>query len=556
MRRRGLAKKDCREAHGDYRQCQSRSYMAGSIIFVGIFCQIPSIGSNRVIDRQRYMRSIVKSNDLSKTLSIWEPIVKDFAQLAVDHLKKAGVQYADARAIAQRRERIDVKDDKLESVADQSTKGIGVRVLEKGTWGFASTSELQNENVIACADRALEIARAGAGTTINPVELDERPAQQGSWKSPRIIDPFNTPLDQKIDLLLNASRVVSEQEGVTTAKGNIMFIGEDKYFVDTEGADLHQDILHSGGGIEALAERDGDVQKQSHPNSHRGGWAAAGYEYIKEMGLVDNAEKIGKGAVELLDAMECPHGEYDLIVAGPQLALQIHESCGHPTELDRALGTEISLAGGSFMTPDRLGKLQYGSEKVNLYGDATIEGALGSFGWDDEGVPAQRFDIVKDGLFVGYQTSRETAKSLGLNSNGTMRADGWARTPLIRMTNINLAYDPGGPTLDELIADTKRGLYMDINKSWSIDDLRLNFSFGCEYAWLIEDGKRTALVKNPVYTALTPKFWGACDAVCNADSWQVWGVPNCGKGQPMQTARVAHGCGAARFRDIQVGRKK
>jgi len=482
--------------------------------------------------------------------------VKDFAQLAIEHLKKAGVQYADARLVAQRKERIDVKDDKVEGIADQSSKGIGIRVLDKGAWGFASTSELEAGNVIACADRALEIARASATTLITPVELDERPPQQGSWKSPRTIDPFETPLAQKVELLLKTCRIIREQPGVTTAKGNIMFIGEDKYFIDTEGADLHQDILHSGGGIEALAEKDGDVQKFSHPNSHRGDWGAAGYEWIEGIGLVENAEKTGKGAVELLSAMECPQGEYDLIIAGPQLALQIHESCGHPTELDRALGTEISLAGGSFMTPDRLGKLQYGSDKVNLYGDATIPGALGSFGWDDEGVAAQRFDIVKDGLFVGYQMSRETAKSLGLNSNGTMRADGWARTPLIRMTNINLAYDPKGPTLDELIADTKRGLFMDINKSWSIDDLRLNFSFGCEYARLIEDGKLTALVKNPVYTALTPKFWGACDAVCNADSWRVWGVPNCGKGQPMQTARVAHGCGAARFRGIQVGRKK
>ncbi len=482
--------------------------------------------------------------------------MKELAQLAVEHLQKAGVGYADARCVAQRKERIDVKDEKVEGVSDRSSKGIGIRVLEKGAWGFASTSELGSDNVIACADRALEIAKASAAAMVDPVELDERPAQQGNWQSPRTIDPFETPLEKKIELLFEACRIAGAQKGVTTSKGNIMFIGEDKYFVDTEGADLHQDILHSGGGIEALAERDGDVQKYSHPNSHRGDWAAAGFEWIEKLALVENAEKAGRGAVDLLDAMECPHGEYDLIIAGPQLALQIHESCGHPTELDRALGTEISLAGGSFMTPDRLGKLQYGSEKVNLYGDATIEGALGTFGWDDEGVPAQRFDIVREGLFVGYQMSRETAKALSKNSNGTMRADGWARTPLIRMTNINLAYDPDGPTLEELIADTKRGLYVDINKSWSIDDLRLNFSFGCEYARLIENGKMTALVKNPVYTALTPKFWGSCDAVCNADSWKVWGVPNCGKGQPMQTARVAHGCGAARFRGIQVGRKK
>jgi len=297
-----------------------------------------------------------------------------------------------------------------------------------------------------------------------------------------------------------------------------------------------------GGGIIAIARKDDEVQTVSYPSSHDGGWAAAGYEHIEGLNLIENAQSVREHAVSLLDAPDCPVGEYDLIIGGPQLALQIHESCGHPTELDRALGTEISLAGGSFMQPDRLGKLKYGSDKVNLYGDSTIPGGLGTFGWDDEGVPAQRFDLVKKGLFVGYQTSRETATTLGGASNGTMRADGWSRIPLIRMTNINLAPDPDGPTVDELIADTKRGIYLQVNKSWSIDDLRLNFSFGCESGILIENGKPVGYIKNPVYTAITPVFWGSCDAVCNDESWTVYGVPNCGKGHPSQTMRVGHGC--------------
>lgn len=481
--------------------------------------------------------------------------MKEFAQAAIARLKKQGVTYADARCVDKRAETIQVKHEKVENIADRSSRGIGIRVLNEGAWGFASTSELNEQEIIACADRALEIARASALTTIDPVVLDERPAETGGWTSPRETDPFEVPLGDKIGLLMAACRILDSDPQITTAKGHIKSVHEGKWFFDTDGADIHQDVLHCGAGVVAIAERDGEVQTRSFPNSHDGDWAAAGYEHILGLDLIDNAQRVRDEALALLDAPECPVGPCDLIIGGPQLALQIHESCGHPTELDRALGTEISLAGASFMTPDRLGKLQYGSPKVNLNGDATIPGALGTFGWDDEGVPAQRFDLVREGLFVGYQTSRETALRLGAASNGTMRADGWGRIPLIRMTNINLAADPQGPTLQELIADTKLGLYLEVNKSWSIDDLRLNFSFGCEYGRLIENGRFGPLVKNPVYTAITPQFWNACDAVCNDESWRVWGVANCGKGQPMQIMRVAHGCSAARFRNIQVGRQ-
>lgn len=482
--------------------------------------------------------------------------MKEIAKLAIDHLAKNGVQYADARCTDGRRETIAVKNTEVDSITDQTSRGIGIRVLDKGAWGFASTCLLSEEQVIACADHALQISRASALTVSEPVKLDDRPAQTGNWVSPRQKDPFEVPLSDKIVLLKTACETLMGDERITTAKGHLKFIHEKKFFLDTEGADIFQDVLHCGGAIIAIAKSDGDVQVRSFPSSHDGDWAAGGYEWIESLKLSENAERVCEEAIALLSAPECPQGEIDLVIAGPQLALQIHESCGHPTELDRALGTEISLAGGSFMTPDRLGSLQYGSSKVNLYGDATIPGALGSFGWDDEGVPATRFDIVREGLFVGYQTSRETAAQLGQNSNGTMRADGWARTPLIRMTNINLAADPTGPTIEDLIADTKKGIFLDVNKSWSIDDLRLNFSFGCEYGRIIENGKLGSIVKNPVYTAITPQFWGSCDAVANQAEWRVWGVANCGKGQPMQIARVGHGCSAARFTKIQVGRKK
>jgi len=222
--------------------------------------------------------------------------------------------------------------------------------------------------------------------------------------------------------------------------------------------------------------------------------------------------------------------------------------------LDRVLGTEISLAGGSFLTIDKLNKLKYGSKKVTITADATPSGGLGSFGYDDEGVKAQRVDLVKRGLFVGYQTSRETALVLNQKSNGTMRADGWNRIPLIRMTNINL--EPGEWKLDDLIKDTKSGLFLDTNKSWSIDDKRLNFQFGVEATWEIKDGKLSKIYKNAVYTGMTPQFWNSCDAVCNRKHWHIWGVPNCGKGEPMQIMHVAHGTSPTRFRNIKVGVSK
>jgi TldD protein len=279
-----------------------------------------------------------------------------------------------------------------------------------------------------------------------------------------------------------------------------------------------------------------------------------GYEFVESLNLLDHTERVREEAIELLTAAPCPDKRATIVISAPMMALQVHESCGHPIELDRVLGTEISLAGGSFMTLDKLGKLKYGSDIINITADATAPGGLGTFGYDDEGVKAQRTPIIENGLFVGYLTSRETAPVIKKRSNGAMRADGWNRIPLIRMTNINL--EPGEWEFNDLIADTKDGIYFDLNKSWSIDDKRLNFQFGVECAWEVKNGKRGRMFKNPVYTGITPEFWNSCDAVCNRNHWHIWGVPNCGKGEPMQTAHVAHGTSPARFRNVKVGVSK
>jgi TldD protein len=270
------------------------------------------------------------------------------------------------------------------------------------------------------------------------------------------------------------------------------------------------------------------------------------------MDLPGNAERTAEEAVALLEAPECPSDVTTLVLDGHQMMLQVHESCGHATELDRILGMEASFAGTSFLRIEDLGRFRYGSDVVNIVSDATVPGGLGTFGYDDEGVEGQRSFLVRDGVLVGFQTSRETAAATGADrSNGTMRAEGWEHFPLIRMTNVNLL--PGEGSLEDLLADVDEGIYMATNKSWSIDDKRKNFQFACEIAWEIKRGRLTRILRDPRYTGITPAFWGSCEAVAGPDEWRMWGTPNCGKGQPGQTMRVGHGTAPARFRGVSVG---
>src|SRR5438552_3605712 len=298
---------------------------------------------------------------------------------------------------------------------------------------------------------------------------------------------------------------------------------------------------------------DGEQQVRSYPASGGRSQGQFGWEFAERWDLVGNAPRIADEAMALLTATPCPQDlRTTVILSGNQTMLQVHESCGHPIELDRALGTEAAFAGTSFLTPDTLGSLRYGSEAVSMRIDSTTPGGLGTFAYDDEGVPASEGWAVKDGLFVGYLMSRETAAALGKASNGTMRADGWARLPLIRMTNVSLMPGAAG-TLAYLVADTDEGIYMDTNRSWSIDDRRFNFQFGTQIGWLIKGGKLTEMVRNPTYTGITPEFWGSCDAVCSDSEWFIWGTPNCGKGQPSQVGHTGHGAAPARFRNVRVG---
>lgn len=477
--------------------------------------------------------------------------MKELTDRALNLAQLKGAAYGDIRIIHLKAERIDVKNGVVEGLSLHTDQGFGIRLLVDGAWGFASSSRLTLEEVEKVTSQAVEIAKASALVKREGIALGPPEIHRDTYSTPVKIDPFSVPLEEKIALLLAADEEMRKVKGIVVAESGMTFIREEQIFASTEGSYIEQEIIESGAGLEAMATSEDEVQTRSYPNSFGRHQGTAGYEFIESMGLVENAQRMAEEAVALLAAKQCPSGITTLILGGTQLALQVHESCGHPIELDRVMGTEASYAGTSFLTLEKLGHFRYGSEIVNITADATLPGGLGSFGYDDEGVPAKCTPIVKEGVFVGYLTSRETATKIGQRSNGAMRADGWNRIPLIRMTNVNL--EPGEWSLEDLIADTEEGIFMDTNKSWSIDDKRLNFQFGTEIAYKIKKGKLGALLKNATYTGITPEFWGSCDAICSRDHWQIWGTPNCGKGQPSQSAHVGHGAAPARFRNVRVG---
>ncbi|MBI2923207.1 MAG: TldD/PmbA family protein [Planctomycetes bacterium] len=475
--------------------------------------------------------------------------MKATLQNLLSSLRRRRVEYADARYVELEDETLAARNGTVEVNSRGTSRGVGVRVLWNGSWGFAATHDLENAG--EAADRAFAVAQATASASAPRARLAEVAPARALWKTPFQTDPFKVPLDRKVALLSSLSADLKKGKRIRSGEASYSAYRTKKLFASTEGALIEQEIMECGAGIVAVAAGNGVVQSRSFPNSHRGDFVTGGWEHIEGMGLAANVERVREEAAALLDAPDLPDGKYDLILWGPQLALQIHESCGHPIELDRVLGTEQSLAGGSFLQPDKLGKFRYGSENVTISLDGTIPGGLGSYGFDDEGVPTARGPVIDCGVFVGYLTSRETAAKMKLKPNGAMRADSWSRLPLIRMMNISL--EPGRWDTAELLDDSDGAILVDVNKSWSIDDRRLNFQFGCEAAWEIRGGKKTKMYRNPMYSGMTPQFWNSCDAVCAKPHWRVWGVPNCGKGVPGQTARVGHGAAPARFRGIQMG---
>jgi TldD protein len=480
--------------------------------------------------------------------------MKKLAQEALDAATRGGVAYADVRVMEISDRHVSTKNGKAAHVSSSVSMGLGIRVLADGCWGFAATDDTTRDGINAAAVLAREIARAGTLAKKQGVSLTPEEKYEAEWVSPIRTDPFTIPVDANLALLLAVDSELRRNPGVTLAEGAMSFERRRQVFASSLGSLIDQTRYLSGVGYTATSYKDGEIQKRSYPNSFGGQHQLKGYELIDEWNLVGNAARVAEEAVSLHGADQCPEGEFDLILDSSQLGLQIHESIGHPIELDRVLGSEANYAGMSFLTLDQLNRLRYGSEIVNVVCDARPEHGpgLGTFLFDDEGVPAQATDIIRYGLFTGYMTSRETAAAIGKKrSNGTMRADGWSRLPLIRMTNVSLL--PGRQSLEEVFGGTDHAIYMETNKSWSIDDKRYNFQFGCEIGWEIRNGKRVRILKNPSYSGISTEFWNACAAIAGADHWTLWGTPNCGKGQPEQIMGTGHGASPARFSRIKIG---
>jgi len=477
--------------------------------------------------------------------------MKQLTQNILDLAKLKKVPYADIRIVRRQNEEIEVKNGKVEASIHDEDFGFGIRVLFQGAWGFACSSKVTKGEMEAVFGRALRIAKASSKVKGKEIMFPSTSPLVDRYTTPISVDPFEVAPEKKLNLLLKADEILRRNKKVKISEAFSGSYKTEKTFASTEGSYIDQEIVECGAGISATAIEGSEIQVRSYPNSFRGNFATRGYEWIEKLALADQAERVAEEATQLLSAKPCPSKTTTLILDSSQLALQVHESVGHPIELDRILGTEASYAGTSFLKPEMVGDFKYGSEWVNIVADATTPGGLGTFGYDDEGTKAQRVPIISNGILVNLLTSRETAHHLGKRSNGTMRADGWNRIPLIRMTNINL--EPGEWTLEQMIADTDEGLFLTTNRSWSIDDKRINFQFGTEIGWEIKNGKLGEMVKNPTYTGITPKFWNSCDAIANRDHWQMWGTPNCGKGEPGQVAHVGHGTAPARFRNVQVG---
>ncbi|MCI0344678.1 MAG: TldD/PmbA family protein [Chloroflexi bacterium] len=478
--------------------------------------------------------------------------MRDLTDRALETAARLGASYADVRVVRRLEESIAIKTGRLEGVATGESEGFGVRVLVGGAWGFSSSHRLELAEADRVAAAAVRIARASGSTLRRPAVLDDRPPATGRYETPVVEDPFEIPLERKIADLMAADDAATRVKGIAFTESVYAAQREWKTFAATDGSFTEQVITHVGSGVDSNAVEGDEHQRRSYPDSG-GGWQAAGYEYVRSLDLVPNTEAFAEEAVALLSAPQCPPGVRTIILDPSQLYMQVHESCGHPSELDRVFGTEASYAGTSFLTTDKLTTgFQYGSELVTIVADATAAGGLGTFGWDDEGVAAQAVPLVKEGAFVGYLSSRETAPRIGRRSGGAMRADGWNRIPLIRMTNINLLPVPGR-TLDQIVADTDDGLYLSQCRSWSIDDRRLNFQFATEVGYEIKGGKKVGLVKNPTYTGITYEFWRSCDAIADASDFRMLGTPNCGKGEPGQIGHVGHAVSGARFRDVRVG---
>jgi len=476
----------------------------------------------------------------------------DLLKMACDLARHEGCQFADARYLSIRKQRVTSRDQAISSGSESDDRGFGVRVLFQDAWGFASSPNYNADEVVKVVALALRIARASAlAPRAGGINWAPEAALRLEFKSDCRQEPFEVSLEDKADLLISANEVMLRNKTIKRAQGFLSFKRVQRWYVNTEGSECHSDVTTSESMIWAVAVGQDDFQTRhwQAPASNRG------FESYSKQDFVEQAERIAAEAEQKLTARLAPEGDFDIVTDSENLSLTIHESVGHATELDRVMGYEVSMAGASFVSRDKMGNFQYGSDQVTLIADNTLEHGLATQGFDDDGVPGQRWEIVKDGIFQTYSSGREFAHYADEDrSRGSCRADHWSSIPIVRIPNLFLA--PGKKALspDELIGDIEHGLYFEGMDSFSIDQWRLNFQFGGNAVWEIKNGRKTGMLKAALYQSSTPYFWNACDASCDERFWKPHGVTTCGKGDPMQVAQMTHGAAPTRFRKIRICR--
>lgn len=476
-----------------------------------------------------------------------QPNWDELTELALARVRASGAEYGDIRILESRTETVRGEDRRLAEVLESRDSGFGIRVLYRGAWGFAASAIRSLEEVPQVVDLAIEIAKGSASLVDERIILAEEPVHRDSVVTARAIDPFSVPLEEKTDMLLEAMESLHRESGVVRSRAQLWARQDIKLFVSTEGSRILFDLLAVQGELEATAVHDGHFASRGYNTPH----LRKGYELIQEANVVAEAPRVAAEAIEKVKAPAVQAGTYDLVLDPEHLSLTIHESCGHPSELDRALGYEANYAGTSFLTTDKLGTFRYGSPQITLVADNTEPETLAATGYDDDGVACQRWDIVRDGLFVGYCTNREVAPKIGdRRSRGSNRADSWASVPIVRIANVGLL--PGRASLNDLMADVRHGIYIEGHGSYSIDQRRYNFQFGGDAFWLIENGKRTHMLRDVIYHDITPEFWNRCDGVADERFRRRYGFITCGKGQPGQSGWMTHAASPARFRGVSV----
>ncbi len=480
-----------------------------------------------------------------------DPTLVELADLALDAARAAGATYADIRIAGYRRQEINTREARVLAIRDSEDRGFGVRVIAKGTWGFAASASVTRDEVVRVARRAVDIAVANSVLQREPVQLAPVAAYVDVWKTPIRKDPFEVPLSEKVDRLLGINAEALKVKGVSFADSEMAFAREQKFFASTEGSYIEQTIHRCNPSftVTSVDRKRGSFQTRDSYSDPR----AQGYEYIEEYPWLEDARQAGEDAVAKHTARSVEPGVRDLILHPTHLWLTIHESIGHPTELDRALGMEANFAGTSFLTTDKLGTFRVGSDIVNFTADKTAPGSLATCGYDDDGVKTTSWPLVKAGIFVDYQTTRDQAHLIGQKaSHGSCYAQSWADVPFQRMPNVNLLPGTKALTEEQLIADTEDAILIRGRGSYSIDHQRYNFQFGGQAFYEIKKGKVAGMLRDVAYQARTPDFWGSCDAICDQSAYYVGGSFNDGKGEPGQSNAVSHGCSTARFRRVNV----